>query len=474
MPIKVRFAPSPTGYFSIGNARTALFNWLFARHEGGIFALRIEDTDKERSKKEYETSILEGLKWLGLNWDGDIIKQSERIEIYKKHLLKLINEKKAYYCFCTQEELESERQAQLSQGLFPKYSGKCKNIPKEVAENRKEKEKYVIRFKMPSYKLTFSDLIRGKITFDLELIGDVIIAKNLESPLYNFAAVIDDHEMDITHVIRGEDHISNTPIQIAIYESFGWNTPHFAHLPLILGPDRKKLSKRFLDLSLEDFKNSGYLPEAIINFLSLLGWHPTVDKEIMSLDEIIKDFNLKKVQKSGAIFNKEKLDWMNGYYIKKSDTEYLFEKLKSFIPQKWLQDEEKIKKIIEIEKGRLKTLKEFEKLAALFLEVKEYEPKLLIWKSSTVSTTVDNLTFVSSVIKGIPNHDFWSIDNIQKYLLSASESRGRGEILWPLRVALSGEEYSPGPAEIIYVLGKEESLRRIEEAVKKLNSLRET
>jgi glutamyl-tRNA synthetase len=473
MSVRVRFAPSPTGFLSLGNARTALFNWVFAKHEGGKFLLRIEDTDPNRSRKEYEDDILEGLKWLGLNWDEELVRQSERLHIYEKYLKELIENKKAYYCFCSPEELENERQLQLSQGLIPKYSGKCRNIPLEEAEKRKEKEHYVIRLKMPSIEISFNDLIRGKINFNLELIGDVIIAKNLRSPLYNFAVVIDDHEMNITHVIRGEDHISNTPIQLVLYEYLGFKPPLFAHLPLILGPDKKKLSKRFLDASLNDFKKRGYLPEALINFLLLLGWHPTVDKEIVSLKEAVEDFDFKKVQKKGAVFNEQKLEWLNAYYIRNSSPQYLLEKIKDFIPSSWLKDEEKLLKTIKIEKERLKNLKEFENLARFAFEEKDYDPQLLIWKDTSLAVTIENLSFAANVIKGIPNHELWTEENIKKYIMSAAEIKGRGELLWPLRVALSQEKASPDPAQIIYILGKEKSLERIEKALQKLNTLRE-
>ncbi|MCL4400252.1 glutamate--tRNA ligase [Patescibacteria group bacterium] len=470
MSPRVRFAPSPTGFFSLGNARTALFNWLFAKHEGGKFLLRIEDTDKERSKKEYEESILEGLKWLGLDWDEKVERQSERIPIYEKYLKRLMDEGRAYFCFCSGEELESERQAQLSQGLQPKYGGRCRNISKEEAFKRAEKENHVIRFKMPSHTVSFSDLIRGKVSFDLDLIGDIIIAKGFDSPLYNFAVVVDDEEMKITHVIRGEDHISNTPKQIAIQEALGFSMPIYAHLPLILGPDRKKLSKRYMDASLKDFKDRGYLPEAFFNFMLLLGWHPSVDKEVVSAEEAINDFSFKKVQKGGAVFNQEKLEWLNAYYLRNLPVERLAEELSGFVPGEWLEDEDKFKKIVQIERERLRHLTDFRDTADFFFVLKEYPADLLIWKGSSKSVMVDNLSFLSNVIRGIPNHELWSRENIDKYIMSVADQKGRGEVLWPLRVALSGKEASPGPSDILYVLGKEESLKRVEKALKRLAS----
>lgn len=471
MTPRVRFAPSPTGYLNLGNVRTALFNWIFARHEGGKFLLRIEDTDKERSKKEYEESIVDGLRWLGIDWDEEPERQSDRLPIYRKYLERLLDEGRAYFCFCTPEQLEEDRQAQLSQGLPPKYGGRCRGISKEEAAKRAEKEKHVIRFRMPSRTVSFTDLVRGKVAFDLDLMGDVIIAKGLDAPLYNFAVVVDDEEMQITHVVRGEDHISNTPKQIAMQEVLGFKTPVYAHLPLILGPDKKKLSKRYLDASLKDFKEQGYLPEAVLNFMVLLGWHPTVDKEIVSLDEAVKDFTFKKVQKSGAVFNQEKLEWLNAYYLKHLPTETLAERIKPFVPAAWAEDEKKFRAIVDLEKERLKRLPDVKDLAGFFFELPDYRPELLIWKSSPKSVIVDNLSFVANVVRGIPNHELWSKDAIEKYVMSVAAEKGRGEVLWPLRVALSGKDASPGPVEILYVLGKEESLRRIEIALDKLDSL---
>ncbi|MBC7074377.1 glutamate--tRNA ligase, partial [Candidatus Parcubacteria bacterium] len=323
--IRVRFAPSPTGYLHIGGVRTALFNFLFAKKNQGVFILRIEDTDKERSKKEYEENIMESLRWLGIEWDEGPDKggpfgpyrQSERGEFYKKYLQKLLNEGKAYYCFCTKEELEAERQYLLSLGQAPRYSGKCRNLPKEVVEkNLKEKKESVIRLKVEPQKVVFFDLIRGKIEVEAELLGDFVIAKSLTEPLYNFACVVDDYEMKITHVIRGEEHISNTPKQILIQKALGFPQPQYAHLPLILAPDRSKLSKRHGAVSVWEYKKMGYLPEALLNFLAFLGWNPGTNREIYSLSALIKDFSLERIQKSGAVFNQKKLDFLNGFYIR--------------------------------------------------------------------------------------------------------------------------------------------------------------
>ena len=332
--IRVRLAPSPTGPLHIGTARTALFNYLFVKRYQGVFVLRIEDTDIERSSPEFEIDIMENLKWLGIEWDegpdrgGDFgpYKQSERREIYKKYLRKLLEQERAYYCFCTKEELESERQYQLSIGQPPRYSGKCTNLEKKVVEKYlAEGKPSVIRFKMPIKKVEFEDLIRGKIEVDSSLIGDIVIAKDLENPLYNFACVIDDFEMRISHVIRGEDHLPNTPKQILIQEVLGFPQPKYAHLPLILGPDRSKLSKRHGAIAISEYKKEGFLPEALVNFIAFLGWHPGTERYIYSLAALIKDFSLERIQKAGAVFNVRRLEFLNGFYIRQKSIDKLTE-----------------------------------------------------------------------------------------------------------------------------------------------------
>lgn len=468
--ISVRFAPSPTGPLTLGNARTALFNWLYAKRNEGRFLLRIEDTDKERSKPEYEKNILEGLRWLGLDWDGEIYRQSERTEIYKKYLFQLLEEGNAYYCFCTPEELEEERQAQLSQGLPPKYSGKCRKISKREAEEKiKAGERYVIRFKMPGGKIEFEDLIRGRVEFDAELIGDFVIAKNLEHPLYNFAVVVDDYEMKITHVIRGEDHISNTPKQIAIQKVLGFNGLIYAHLPLLLAPGGQKLSKRLIQNSVLDYKKNGYLPEAMFNFLLLLGWHPKEDKEIVSREEAVKTFSLKRVQKSGAVLNEEKLNWYNAYYIRNIDEEKLLKYVEDFIPPKWKKNKKLLVGALKIEKNRMKKLTDFKELAGFFFELPEYSGELLIWKDKK-KESLENLKKILEYIKNLKGTKL-SSKNIETFLLKLSEQTGgKGEVYWPFRVALSGQNFSPSALQIIEILEKEEVIKRLEIALKKLEN----
>ena len=470
MQVRVRFAPSPTGPFSLGNARTALFNWLFAQNEKGVFVLRIEDTDRERSQKKYENELLESLTWLGIGWDEGPIRQSERGGLYTELLEKLLDEKKAYRCFCTPEESEAERQAQLSQGLAPKYGGRCSALSDaEVKKHIAAGASFVIRFRMPEKNFSFRDLIRGEVQFDGGLIGDTIIAKSLSEPLYNFVAAVDDHDMRISHVIRGEDHLSNTPKQLAIQDAFGFPHPVYAHLPLILGPDRKKLSKRYLAKSVNDFRNEGFLPPAMLNFLALLGWHPEKDREVLSKDELINEFHLNRVQKSGALFNEEKLYWLNAHYLKTLGEERFLESLEPFLLPAWQNEKETLLKIIPLLQGRMKTLSEFPELARFFFELPEYPKELLRWRETPDPVLRANLESCEALLENT-HPDAFSREAIEKQLMLLSEERGKGELLWPLRVALSGQNNSPSPFEIIGALGRNESLRRVRIALKKLES----
>lgn len=477
--IRVRIAPSPTGYFHIGTARAALFNWLFARHFGGTFIVRIEDTDKERSEKKFEQDIFEGLHWLGLEADESPEKcgaygpyrQSERIGIYKKYLEKLIAERRAYYCFCSKEELDAVRQSQLTSGQAPKYNGRCRNIILEEAEKRRAKgDKSVIRFWTPDKTVGFTDMIRGLISFDLTLTGDFVIAKDLENSLYNFAVVVDDYEMEISHVIRGEDHIANTPKQIVMQEALGFPMPQYAHLPLILDPDRSKMSKRNSATALCDYTEDGYLAEAVFNFISLLGWHPVGDKEIMSVEEIIKEFSLERVQKAGAVFNLEKLEWLNGQYLRQLPRDILLEKIKSggFLKSDIPKDQ--VVKALALVSERMKKLSDFSELTDLFWRLPEYDGRNLIWKKSTRESTIQALTEVREIIQKISGADLEK-NKLEKILQPVVEKLGRGEVLWPLRFALSGQEASPGPYEILAVIGQEEAIRRIDVALQKLKEI---
>ena len=332
--VRVRFAPSPTGPFHIGGARSALFNYLVAKHNHGKFVVRIEDTDRKRSTSESEENIKEALKWLGITWDEGIdvggpdgpYRQTERLGIYQKYTEKLLAEGKAYYCFCTPEELEAEKQAQMAKGETPVYSGKCADLPKETVEQYlKEGRPHVIRIKTPKNEtIELDDLVRGHVSFDSNNVGDFVIVKSDGIPVYNYCVVLDDALMHITHVIRAEEHLSNTPRQLVIYKALGFEAPKFAHVSLILGADKKKMSKRHGATSVQQYRDMGYLPDALVNFLALLGWTPDGDQEIFSRDELIEQFTLDRVAKNPAVFDIEKLNWINFHYMKQLDEDQLY------------------------------------------------------------------------------------------------------------------------------------------------------
>lgn len=472
--VRVRIAPSPTGYFHIGTARTALFNYLFARKHGGEFILRIEDTDKERSEKKYEEDILESLRWLGLEWtnydddndddsDKRICRQSERTEIYKKYLEQLLEEGKAYWCYCAKEDLEAEREAQMVNGRAPKYGGHCRPSATERQKNR-ETGNAVIRFLAPEKEVQFHDLIRGKVQFDMSLLGDFVIAKSLDTPLYNFSATVDDFLMEITHVIRGEDHLANTPKQILIQEALGFSRPEYAHLPLILAPDKSKLSKRVgnVDATVRALREHGYLPEAVINFLLLLGWNPGDEKEVFSLTEAVAAFDFTKAQKGGAIFNEEKLDWFNAHYIRELPLEKVLEAAREFIPDEWKKQPNVLEGAFRVERERMKRLTDFRELAGFFFELPSYPASRLKWKTADMEGTARHLENVLNIMEETLQ------DGLEKHVMEYAEKEGRGDVLWPLRVALSGLEKSPGPFEIISVIGREGSIQRVKAALEKL------
>jgi glutamyl-tRNA synthetase len=467
-PVRVRIAPSPTGYLHIGTVRTALYNYLFARKEGGVFVVRIEDTDQSRSLPLYEEDILSGLRTLGLQWDEGPdaggphapYRQSERTNAYQKYLQKLTAEGKAYKCFCSKEQLEEERKAMMAQGLAPKYGGTCRNLSSEqVAALEKEGKESVLRLRVPAdYNVEFTDLIRGKITINSGTIGDIIIARSEAEPLYNFAVVADDADMRITHVIRGEDHISNTPKQILIQQALGLSQPAYAHLPLILSPDRSKLSKRSLETSFDEYLKDGYLPEALLNFIVLLGWHPEGDEEILSLADMVEKFSIRRVQKAGAVFDMKKLDWFNAQYIRRMPAEELVERVKPFVPESWLEKPGVLSGALALEKERIQKLSEFPDLAAFFFDLPVYDAELLRWQDAPFEKTLRHLEKAKECIAA------------GKDIMAYAEQQGRGEVLWPLRVALSGQKNSPGPLEILSVLGKQESTRRIDGAIQKIHA----
>jgi len=333
--MRVRFAPSPTGHLHVGNARTALFNWLLARHENGTFILRIEDTDVERSTRESEQAIVDDLRWMGLDWDEGIgvggpvgpYRQSERLDMYAEHAQQLLSRRHAYYCFCSAEKLEADRQKLLAQGLPPKYLGTCRSIaPDEAAARVTQGEKAVIRLRVAEGRdVTFHDIVRGQVAFHTDVIGDPVLVRSDGMPAYNFAVVVDDALMKVTHVVRGEDHISNTPRQLLLYDAFGWNPPAFAHLSLVMGPDHTPLSKRHGATSVAEFRARGYLPEALVNYLALIGWSPGEGEEVLPLDELARRFDLSSVAHSAGVFDEDKLAWVNRHYLKTADAATLVE-----------------------------------------------------------------------------------------------------------------------------------------------------
>jgi len=487
--VRVRIAPSPTGPAHIGTARTALFNYLFAKKNKGKFVLRIEDTDKERSEQKWTDEVIEQLKWLGIEWDEgpDIggkfgpYKQSQRIDIYKKYLEKLLEEKKAYYCFCSEEDLEAKRQDQMSRGLAPKYDGKCRNLSKEEVQKKLSAgNTSVIRFKILDKKVKFNDLIRGEVEFDAGLLGDIVIAKDLENPLYHFAVVVDDFEMQITHVIRGEEHLSNTSRQILLQEALEFYQPVYAHLPLMLNADKSKMSKRQGDVAISDYHNNGYLPEALVNFMVLLGWNPGTEKEIFNLPQLVKEFSIEKVQKGGAVFNTQRLDFINGFYIREKPIEKLTELCKPYLKEAGLLvqgqvSESKLEKIIEVSRTRMKKLSDIVELSGFFFEDKlAYDKNLLKWDAMKDEDIKAALLLCDKILSELKD---WDIKEIEKILFAGAgefnkqkgyPEKNRGFLLWPLRVALSGKQFSPSPFEIADILGREKTLKKIAYAIKLL------
>ncbi|MEK7138910.1 MAG: glutamate--tRNA ligase [Patescibacteria group bacterium] len=464
--IKVRIPPSPTGNLHIGNARSFLFNWIFAKSQGGEVILRIEDTDLERSKKEYEEDIISGLKWLGITWDNPhIYRQSERLDIYEKYLKQLLDSGKAFWCGHTKEDLEKENKEQRAKGEGPRHI--CEH--KHQGASSKYQGKGIIRLKVDENStriIHFDDEIRGTIEWEERLIGDLSLAKDERTPLYNFAVVADDIDMEISHVIRGEDHISNTPKQILIYEALRqaqgkplkiqdskFKIPTYAHLPLILGTDRSKLSKRHGATAVSEYRKD-YLPESMISFLGSLGF--TYSKEMMSKEEMVKEFDLKKVHKSGAVFDVKKLNWINSQYIKSLPASQLlslpaFEK----VPEKAMP-------LITERLEKLSDVKNFD----YFWSEPQYDAKLLNWKSFSKDEIKKSL---EETLRVLESWDWEDKDALRLLLDDLGKKQvDRGLVYWPFRVALTGKEKSPDPVDIAFVLEKEKTLKRVENAVNKL------
>lgn len=475
---KVRFAPSPTGYLHIGGARTALFNYLEAKKKGGTFLLRIEDTDLARSTKESEDVIVNDLRWLGINWDEGIevggeygpYRCMERTDIYIKYTKELLDKGMAYECYCTVEEIEAEREAQRARGEMPRYGGKCRNLTKEQINAYKEEGRIpTIRFRVPEDKdIIVDDQVRGEVHFESKGIGDFIIVKADGAPVYNFAVTVDDHLMEITTVIRGEEHLSNTPRQVLIYQAFGWETPKFAHVSLILGEDRSKMSKRHGSTHVDQYRNKGYLPEAIVNFLALLGWSPEGEEEIFTLKELEQIFTLDRVSKNPAVFDIKKLNWINGQYIRATDIDRITELCIPYLVEAGYITNEKakerydwIKKIILTTRNNLEYLAQITDHAKIFFTEKieleneeaaqmlalEHVPEMLrVFKQKTIEADRIDEEFAKSVFK-----------MVQK------ETGIKGKNLFmPTRVALTGQCHGPEMPDIIQILGKEGIVSRID------------
>lgn len=469
--VRVRFAPSPTGSLHIGGARTALFNWLFARHHGGKFILRVDDTDLERSTEESMRGILEGLQWLGIDWDEGPIYQSQRLDEYRKFANKLLEEGKAYYCFCTKEELEEMRKQAEREGRPFMYTGKCRNLTKEQIENYlKEGKKPVIRLKTPREgKTVVHDIIRGDVEFDNSTIDDFIIMKSDGMPTYNFATVVDDYQMGITHIIRAEEHLSNTPKQILIYEALGVPLPQFAHVSMVLAPDRTKLSKRHGATSVQEFREQGYLPEAIVNYITLLGWAPLDGEEIFDVRKSIKEFSLERVSKNPAVYDVQKLTWINGHYIRSYDLDKLTQAIIPFLQKKGLigenYDYEYIKKIVSVVREREKTLVDIaDAMTYYFKEVESYEEKG-VQKYFTKEGVVDILKKAAETLKNLePFNKFTAEEAYRKLVEELGISSSA--LFHPTRLAISGRTFGPGLFDIMEFLGKEKTVARIERAIK--------
>jgi len=482
--VRVRFAPSPTGPLHIGGARSALFNWLLARKYGGQMIVRIEDTDLERSSLESEENILAALRWLGLDWDEGIevggpngpYRQTERLGIYREAVNKLLTNGQAYYCYCSEEELEQEREMLLAKGELPRYLGKCRCLSTEERSRlESEGRKPVVRFRVPDNQIiTVRDLVRGDVSFESNGIGDFVIIKSDGIPTYNFAVVLDDSTMDITHVIRGEEHLSNTPRQVLLYEALGLSAPKFAHVSLILGKDRSKMSKRHGSTAVEQYRSKGYLPEALVNFLALLGWSPVGEEEIFTLDQLVEQFSLDRVAKNPAVFDIDKLNWLNGYYIRQSPIERITDLAIPFLQKagyisgeineekrRWLQ------MVVKSVQEYLAYLEQITDYVGIYFndEVEfENEEARSVLRQEQIPIVME--TFEAK-LNELPE---LTVEGIRQLLKSLSKELKLGGkmVYMPLRVALTGQTHGPELFYIIPILGKERTIRRIKGTMGKL------
>lgn len=484
--VRVRFAPSPTGYLHIGGARTALFNWLFARKMGGKLILRIEDTDTERLKEDSVSQILTSLKWLGLNWDegpevgGDCgpYYQSERRELYAKYAQQLLDEGKAYYCFCTAADLEAEREKQRAAKQPFRYARTCRDLdPAEAKARIAAGEPYSVRIKIPlEGSITVHDLIHGDVTFNMDQFDDFVIVKSNGMPTYNFAVVVDDHLMGMTHVLRAEEHLSNTPKQLLIYEALGFEPPKFGHMPMILAPDRSKLSKRHGATSVEEFRAQGYLPEAIVNYLTLLGWGPGDEREIFTLEETVKLFELEQMSKKAAVYDTKKLTWMNGQYLSELPLEKILPEAATFfikdglVNEQWLADnKEYFARLVDTVRVRVKTLQEVADAAVYFFkDLDGYDEK-----GVSKHFKPEAAGLLEKCLAGLEADTVFDLASTEAVYnkVAADNGLSLGKVIHPTRLALTGRTVSPGMFDVMVLLGKEKTLARIRQAIDYIKSL---
>ncbi|HEX2279724.1 MAG TPA: glutamate--tRNA ligase [Candidatus Tectomicrobia bacterium] len=462
--VRVRFPPSPTGHLHIGGVRTALFNWLYARHSGGVFVLRIEDTDRTRSTEESIQVILEGLSWLGLDWDEGPYRQTERLDVYQAHAYRLLAEGRAYHCYCSPQELQERREAALRRGDNPRYDRRCRDLPQPPPGRQP-----AIRIKAPlAGQTTFVDLIHGELTFENSELDDLIILRSDGTPTYNFAVVVDDVTMRITHVIRGDDHIPNTPRQIMIYHALDYPLPQFGHVSMILGSDKGRLSKRHGATSVLAYRELGYLPEAILNYLARLGWAHG-DQEIFSKEELVEQFSLSELNKAAAIFNPDKLLWLNAHYLRTLPSERLIDELLPHLTREGIVkspdevDRAYLARAIDSVRERSKTLVEMAKwLRFYFTDHIIYEDK-----AAAKFLTAATAPLLSQLVEGLerlPTFDEASIEQVFQRLMAA-EGVALGALAQPARVALTGGTVSPGIHEVMAILGRERVLSRLRKAL---------
>lgn len=477
---RLRFAPSPTGYLHVGGARTALFNWLYARRYGGQFLLRIEDTDKARSTDESTRAIFEGLEWLGLDYDEPVVYQGANLERHQADAKRLLETGKAYRCFCTQEELAQQRAAAEARKDAFRYDRRCYRLPADEVERRVAAgEPFVVRFHMPDGETSWTDLVHGKITFANKDIGegDFIIMRSDFTPIYNMAVVSDDIAMRITHVMRGDDHISNTPKQIVLYEALGAEIPQFAHLPMIHGTDGKKLSKRHGATAVGDYQHMGILPQAMLNFLALLGWSPGGDVEVMTIDEMIERFSVVGLLKKAAVFDPKKLEWMNGQHITMQTAEQLAPRVTPYLERAGLATAAELESrrdwyhgLLDLLKVRARTLDDIVRQAEpYFRDEIPYDPDAVAKQWKDRPATADLLERTRAVLAELPQ---WEPPMMEESLRTFAEREGvtAGKIFQPMRVALTGMGVSPGIFDVLVALGRERSLARLDQAVRTLRA----